>query len=188
VRMLTPVWNKFRADSAGIAGYNLYRSGAVSGPFARINGAILTDTVYADTGLTPNVMQYYAVTAVCLEDTNSETRFSNVTGQKPLSGVEGGPAVPLPAMTMLENGRPNPFSGAVAIGYQLAQPGRVSLKVYNAAGQQVKTLVDAEQPAGRHTAGWDGRDARGRRVAAGIYYCRLEAGGIQQTRALQYIK
>ncbi len=188
VRRLTSVWRPFTADPSGIAGYDVYRSNSSGGPFARINGAIITDTVYADTGLAPGVMQYYAITAVCLGDTNSETRFSNVTGNKPL-GIEGSPATaPLPPSTRLERGRPNPFALSTVIAYQLAAPGSVDLRIYNAAGQLVRTLVGRWQPAGRYSVIWNGADDRDRPVAAGLYYYCLAAGGKKLVRSLQYIK
>ena len=76
---------------------------------------------------------------------------------------------------------PNPFAAATTIRYQLALPGRVSIAVYNAAGQLVRTLCDQVQPAGTHTACWDGSDGAGRAVSSGVYYYRLQAGGRSAT-------
>jgi flagellar hook assembly protein FlgD len=45
-------------------------------------------------------------------------------------------------------------------------------------------LSDDVQPAGRHTAGWDGRDANGRRVPAGTYFARLEFAGEQAAQEM----
>ena len=45
------------------------------------------------------------------------------------------------------------------------------------AGRRVTRLVDGQLPAGHHTTTWDGRDAAGTRVAAGVYLYRLTAGG-----------
>ena len=64
----------------------------------------------------------------------------------------------------------------------------MSLKVYNIAGQLVKTLVDAPLPPGRHRVSWNGRDEQGRQVSAGIYCYRLLAGSQQQVRSLLYLK
>jgi hypothetical protein len=53
----------------------------------------------------------------------------------------------------------------------------------------VRTLVaDHAAAAGRHEAVWNGRDATGRVVAAGIYFCRLDAGVYSETRRLAFVK
>jgi len=58
----------------------------------------------------------------------------------------------------------------------VAVAGRVSLVVYNAAGQEVKRLVDGSEAAGAHAVFWDGRNAAGARVANGLYFYRLSVG------------
>ncbi|MEW6685657.1 MAG: kelch repeat-containing protein, partial [Candidatus Edwardsbacteria bacterium] len=107
---------------------------------------------------------------------------------------------------------PNPFSQATEIRYQIADGGRlhtpcplsrgithplpplkrgcaeskVSLKIYNVAGQLVKTLVgQASLPAaGIYTCRWDGRDDSGKRVASGVYFYRLVAGDFTATKKM----
>jgi len=66
---------------------------------------------------------------------------------------------------------PNPFNPTTAISYQLSANGFVSLRVYDAAGRLVATLVDGWREAGAHEVTFD---ATG--LAAGIYFARLEAG------------
>lgn len=89
------------------------------------------------------------------------------------SGTGGGPAGRGPALLALDQNRPNPFRSRTAISYQLPAPGRIRLGIYNISGQLVKTLVDARQSAGLHSASWDGRDNSGRRASAGVYIYRL---------------
>jgi len=112
-------------------------------------------------------------------------------GLKEESGAAGGPAGG--TAFGLAAGRPNPFRDRTDIEYwcpfsEVAGGSRAVLRIYNISGQLVRTLVDGTQTAGRHTAHWDGRDAAGRRVGAGIYYCRLEAGGQRAVRALTLLK
>lgn len=52
-----------------------------------------------------------------------------------------------------------------------------NLAVYDIAGRLIRTLLDADLPAGSHQAVWDGKDARGMGVASGSYFARLSAGG-----------
>ena len=92
--------------------------------------------------------------------------------------VDGEPqaAAPGPDLKLLP-ASPNPFRSATVVRYQTPQGGRVSLKVYNVAGQVVRTLVDGVIPAGRHSATWDGKDENGSAASNGIYFYRLRAGG-----------
>ncbi|MBU1356665.1 MAG: S8 family serine peptidase, partial [Candidatus Edwardsbacteria bacterium] len=83
---------------------------------------------------------------------------------------------------------PNPNTGKTAIKYQLAQSGKVSLKIYNTLGQVVKTLVSQEQPAGIYNAIWDGRDNTGKAAANGVYFYRLESGSFKATRKMVVLK
>jgi len=71
---------------------------------------------------------------------------------------------------------PNPSLGTVTIGYSLAADRRVELRVYDVAGRQVRSLVSADQVAGPQEIVWNGRDNGGRRVRAGVYFYRLQAG------------
>ena len=128
------------------------------------------------------------MTAVSVADTCYETHLSNVIGRV-ASGVEGG------AETSAANGefslgqnRPNPFGGGTVISYQLAAAGQVSLKVYNAAGQLVNTLVDQNETAGRHACRWGGKDRHGRSVSSGIYYYSIESGGRRLVRTMRLVK
>lgn len=88
----------------------------------------------------------------------------------------------------LKQNRPNPFSQATTISYQLPAAGPVSLKVYNITGQLVRVLVDQTMDPGPHVASWDGKDDRGRLVSAGVYHYRLVSGGQARTRSLLYVK
>lgn len=79
------------------------------------------------------------------------------------------------AVTQLVGNYPNPFNPTTEITYSLAQPDHVTLSVYNAKGQHVRTLVDTHQDASTHTVVWDGRDNRGTLQPSGLYMCRMHA-------------
>ena len=82
----------------------------------------------------------------------------------------------IPGGFFLGRAAPNPSNRPVAVSYQLPRQARVKLEVYNIAGQQVATLVDAEQPAGYYSQTWDLKDRGRNRVANGIYFYQLSAG------------
>lgn len=89
-----------------------------------------------------------------------------------------------PAAFLLLPNYPNPFNPETTLRYQLPEAGQVQLKIYNALGQVVRTLVDGLQPAGAQQVVWDGRDEGGQDVAGGVYLYRLEAGDRVQTRLM----
>jgi len=62
------------------------------------------------------------------------------------------------------------------------------VKVYNVAGQAVRTLVEGLEPAGRHIVTWDGRDGSGRKSGSGTYFYCLEAGERKAVRKLVIIR
>ncbi len=97
-------------------------------------------------------------------------------------GVAGGePSELIWQKDRLLNNVPNPFRVQTAIDYQVLSPGMVSLRIYNAAGQLVKTLDEGNQIPGTHSIKWDGRDDSGHAVSNGVYVYRLQAGGVKQT-------
>lgn len=95
-------------------------------------------------------------------------------------------AVP-PALVLGQN-QPNPFNPATTIRFSIPAAARVTLRIHDVAGRLVRTLSDAERPAGEYDVTWDGRDDRGAGVAAGVYFYRLAAGGESQTRKMILLK
>lgn len=88
----------------------------------------------------------------------------------------------LPAVYALGQVYPNPVSGRATIFYQLPEPARIRITIYNVLGQAVKTLVDQHQPAGYYSVSWNSDNDRGSKVAAGTYLYRMEAGGKNRFR------
>jgi flagellar hook assembly protein FlgD len=63
------------------------------------------------------------------------------------------------------------------LAYTMAAAGHVSLKIYNAAGRELRTLVDQDAAPGTFHALWDGRDDTGSLVGRGVYFARFVATG-----------
>jgi len=81
---------------------------------------------------------------------------------------------------------PNPFNPDTAISFSLASGRSVSIAVYNALGQKVRTLVDGPRAAGKHTVRWDGHDDAGRSVSSGVYFCTMTAGKYRNTMKMLF--
>lgn len=89
---------------------------------------------------------------------------------------------------VLHQNSPNPFNPSTTISYELPARAPVSLKIYDITGRLVRTLVQEEQPANRNTVSWDATDNSGRNVASGIYFYRLRAGDLVQTRRMVLLR
>jgi probable HAF family extracellular repeat protein len=72
---------------------------------------------------------------------------------------------------------PNPARGGTSFAFTLGAAGHARLGVYDASGRLVRTVQDGELAAGTHRLAWDGRDADGQAVRAGVYFMRLESAG-----------
>jgi len=93
-----------------------------------------------------------------------------------------------PETLHLSQNHPNPFAPETHIAFELPRAGRAELRVYDASGRLIRTLLDEKRPRGRHTLSWDGRDDCGRRVPSGVYFYWLGAAGVDETRKMILVK
>ncbi|MFQ5630173.1 MAG: PQQ-dependent sugar dehydrogenase [bacterium] len=83
---------------------------------------------------------------------------------------------------------PNPFNPATTIRYKIAKSTYVELSVFDALGQQVKTLISALQPSGSYAMRWNATDSRGRNVSSGIYFIKLAVDGFRQSQKVLLVR
>ena len=108
-------------------------------------------SVHGGTGGTGMSGIVHVTSATIIPENNSEVRFFE-----------------------LKQNYPNPFNPSTNIRYNLSESDFVTLSVYNATGQKVRTLVNSNQSAGSHTIKWDSRNDNGKLVSSGIYYYILK--------------
>lgn len=119
----------------------------------------------------------------------------------PLSGTYrlvisvGGPATDAPQVEAaptafaLAAPRPNPFGSQTSFRFDVpAGGGRATVAIYDLQGRRIATLADGEQPAGRHVLTWSGKDASGEKVAAGVYFVRMESAAAQETKKITLLR
>jgi hypothetical protein len=87
------------------------------------------------------------------------------------------PAEPALISLGLSPAYPNPFNPTTRIEFVLPGETAMRLAIHDAGGRLVRLLAEGSLTAGRHAIDWDGKDGQGRALAAGVYLCRLEAGG-----------
>ncbi|RJR30015.1 MAG: T9SS C-terminal target domain-containing protein [Candidatus Latescibacterota bacterium] len=166
-----------RNTESDLGGYRVYRGFKENfTPSEEYLIASPCDTAYFDGKWRWSEGYYYMVSAVDVH--GNESGFALLRPDD----VTGGETPRSPEASYLAQNYPNPFNPLTRVEYGLAAPARVRLRIYDAAGRLVRSLVEAERPAGRHVELWDGRDASGRLAASGIYFYRLDAGSFSQTR------
>ncbi len=83
---------------------------------------------------------------------------------------------------------PNPFNPETTISFTLPKRAEATLRIYNSAGQLVRTLVSEQLPAGEHKVVWNGTADNGQQVASGVYLYRLDVDGLMVQRKLVLTK
>lgn len=93
-------------------------------------------------------------------------------------------AGPLPPLAgALAQNAPNPFNPQTEIAFRLDRGAHTVLRVYDARGRAVQTLVAGDLPAGDHVVRFDGRG-----LASGMYVYRLEVDGVAQARKMMLVR
>jgi hypothetical protein len=135
-----------------------------------------TTTQYKDTGLKPNTQYRYWLRVWYGEDASDWTTITTKTRS-------------LIKALIPYNNLFKPKEGEVcSIGYKVNQAGRVLIKIYNLAGELVRTLVDEHKEAGEYIKPWDGRNDAGKLCAAGVYVILYNAKEIKEIEKVILIK
>lgn len=89
----------------------------------------------------------------------------------------------------LEQNYPNPFNPQTRLQFAIPKAGAVDLSIYDVHGQLIRNLVPHEDYApGKYAVQWDGTDNAGKKVASGVYFCRLQAGQFGATKKMAFVK
>lgn len=97
----------------------------------------------------------------------------------------------LPTKVTLQANLPNPFTYATQIRCgvpALAVPQQMTIKIFDARGKLVRTLVNEATMGGNYVARWDATDDNGRRLSAGIYLAVLQVGQTRQMITMRYVR
>jgi hypothetical protein len=165
---LTASWQENRAvirwelaETEPGARFWVERGPEAGGPFRMVSDALTGDLSFVWTDPEPlQTEPWYRVAALNRDGTLE--RFGPVQ-LAPLAG----------ALRLWQNA-PNPFASSTVIAFELQRQAEVTVDILDVAGRRVTTLHSGVLPGGYNEVVWDGRDAGGRRAAAGIYFYRLQ--------------
>ncbi len=88
----------------------------------------------------------------------------------------------------LSQNNPNPFNISTKIQYQIGKPSKVTLKIYNSSGQEIRILINKFELPGLKLVTWNGKDNYGYDAIPGIYYYSLRVGDFSQCRKMVLIR
>jgi hypothetical protein len=128
----------------------------------------------------PSTLDMMTASSFTFSNPSSVSSTITITTARP--GSSSGVPVEVSAHDLLLTSMPNPASHGVGayISYRLPRPATVTMKLYNALGEQIRTIIDAQhQDASEYTMHLATGD-----LAAGVYYCLLTAGDMTATRAV----
>ena len=100
----------------------------------------------------------------------------------------GGGDGAVPAAPLTVEASPNPFNPAVVISYRLAEPGELSVRIYDLRGRLVRDLHEGPVAQARGELRWRGRDDSGRELASGVYFCEVHGGGEREMLKLSLVR
>jgi len=146
---------------------------------------ILTDniTVKENPAISPNG-NFVAYEVSLNTSKGEEVNRIGIVPLNPVGEKEEATSLIKPFFFALYQNYPNPFQRNTVIKYALPEISDLRLVVYDIKGSLVRTLFSGKQKPGFHRVIWDGKDEKGRRVAAGIYFYQLEVKGKSLTRKL----
>jgi hypothetical protein len=108
--------------------------------------------------------------------------FGNITNED-ITDVEETPK----AFSLAQN-FPNPFNPTTTIKFNMREKGHVTIKIYNVAGQLVRTLVNEVRDVGPQSIDWKGRNDLGKSVASGVYFYKMDTKNFVQTRKMVLLR
>jgi DNA-binding beta-propeller fold protein YncE len=116
-------------------------------------------------------------------DSLDELTVEVILGDATTGVPDKGPEIPF-----LAQNSPNPFTRFTRIAFSLGEESHVGLRVFDSMGRLVKTLADERLKPDIYVREWDGTNDGGRRVAAGVYFYRLETSGNSYVKKMTFAR
>lgn len=164
-------------------GFYLYRSLERNGKYSRITNQLIKGTGtttegktynYTDRNVDGEITYWYKLEDISFDGIRKMHGPISVTVNFKL----------LPQIFTLRQNYPNPFNPFTEINFDLPQASLVKLYIYNVSGKLIRTLINQNFEAGRHTKKWYGIDEFGHEVASGVYVYVIHAGSFNNSKKM----
>jgi len=106
---------------------------------------------------------------------NSFTQWWQIgyaTSDSTFTSLIGGPEIP--TSFQVRQNYPNPFNPETIIQYDVPAGGKITIRIFDSLGRQVRTLFSGEQEPGTHTIRWNAKDMDDNPVSSGMYFVRVD--------------
>ncbi|MEW5798191.1 MAG: T9SS type A sorting domain-containing protein [Bacteroidota bacterium] len=138
--------------------------------------------------VTPNIKPGDVFIARTTKPFTPTDQFEFVASPTSLGPTDIKSEIEIPSSFQLHQNYPNPFNPSTTIRFALPSQTHISLKVYDALGREVATLLDEVRSEGIYNTEWNGRTDDGFQVASGLYFYRIVAGSFVRTKKMLLIK
>jgi hypothetical protein len=127
----------------------------------------------------------YVMEADCFgsQNTDETMPFPQDCGPVSIASLPG-----TPTSYALSQNYPNPFNPTTSINFTLPEASNVALTIYNALGQEVRTLKTDYLSAGNYSVTWDGLDNSGNMITSGVYIYTMTAGNHNFSKKMLMLK
>jgi len=142
---------------------------------------IKNDTLFAVDIDSQVILNSWNVSAVD-EPSNPLINYPDIYFHRIMSVTSLDKKLSLPEIIELQN-YPNPFNPITIIRYSITNKSKVSLKIFDITGREIKTLADEWQPPGEHLVNFNAQN-----LASGIYIYRLQVGQLIKQKKMILLK
>ncbi|MCD4706554.1 MAG: PQQ-binding-like beta-propeller repeat protein [Candidatus Sabulitectum sp.] len=177
-------------------GQEIWSYETTSGPYGIVSSPSIVDGVVYIAGTDWNLYAFgTGLKYTFLDDFNSRVGSNELI----VTSWDGGTAVAADTINFTVTGTginlasshvlnlsasPNPFVSSAAISFQLSEAGNTTVEIFDLSGRSVCTLIDSELSQGTHSIEWNGCFQTGAKASAGLYLCRIQSEGADETTGL----
>ncbi len=118
---------------------------------------------------------------------NGQKEYYGVFEYRPNNVIADVEELPHHSFSVKQN-YPNPFNSSTLIPFELNDNDRITITIYNVAGQKVRTLVQKRYPAGNHAVQWNADNDSGENVASGLYFYHIHTSSGKGVGKMLYLR
>jgi len=183
---------KWRTETeVGNIGFAVYRGDSKDGKYAEIafvrgtgNSGMPIDYLFIDEKIEAGKTYFYYLEDIDIAGENNKSDVIKIVVP---------PAKLIPRKFLLLQNYPNPFNPDTWLPYHLAKDAPVTINIYDAKGQLIRTIALGNRTAGIYVTKdkavyWDGKNNLGQKVSSGLYFYQMQAGECKAMRKMVMIK